>query len=95
MIRHKERFDEMRPAGFDGVFDWDFLIEAFAPTRIQPTDVDFIVERNGYFLVFETKHADNIEVPTGQTSATARPSPAYLRSLGDIPAGVYYIPPPL
>jgi hypothetical protein len=54
-IKYSKRFSEARPANFDGIFDWDFLLPAFAGTRIQPTDIDGMVERYGRFLLFETK----------------------------------------
>jgi hypothetical protein len=64
-IHTPERFNQARPAGFDGLFDWDFLKPAFAPTKIQPMDWDGVVERGGHFLTFETK-APGQEVPLGQ-----------------------------
>lgn len=39
----------------DGAWDWGFLDECFAPTRVRPSDVDGIVERRGRFLVIEAK----------------------------------------
>lgn len=65
MIRNKRRFDEAKPAGFDGVFEWDFLLPAWAPTIIEPMDLDGVVERRGYFLVFETKE-DGAPIKDGQ-----------------------------
>lgn len=65
MIKHPGTFDETWPAGFDGVFHWDFLKPAFAPTKIEPMDLDAIVERNGKFLVFETK-GNGVPIPQGQ-----------------------------
>ncbi len=64
-INYPERFAKSQPAGFDGVFDWDFLKPAFAPTKIEPMDLDAIVERNGRFLVFETKSQEK-PIPQGQ-----------------------------
>lgn len=64
-IKHTSRFHQARPAGFDGVFEWDFLLPAFAGTRIQPMDLDFVVERRGRFLVQETK-ASGVPLPQGQ-----------------------------
>lgn len=64
MILHPERFNQARPAGFDGVFEWDFLKGAFG-LRIMPMDIDAIVERFGNFLVFETKDI-GVPVPVGQ-----------------------------
>lgn len=65
MIKHPKRFKESNPAGYDGLFDWDFLRPAFNGTKIEPMDIDAVVERHGYFLVFETKKPDK-EIPQGQ-----------------------------
>lgn len=65
MIIHPNKFYQKLPAGFDGVFDWDFLLPAFAGTNIQPMDIDAIVERRGKFLIFESKEPDK-DVPQGQ-----------------------------
>lgn len=64
-IRHPGAFLKSPPAGFDGVFDWSWTQGCFKDTRITPMDVDAIVERNGHFLVFETK-ADGVPIPVGQ-----------------------------
>lgn len=47
------------------LWDWAVLRGCFGNTRIQPTDIDGFVERNGYFLVFETKRA-GVPVKQGQ-----------------------------
>jgi hypothetical protein len=39
----------------DGAWDWGFLDECFAPSRVRVSDLDGIVERRGHFLVVETK----------------------------------------
>lgn len=44
---------------------WDFLNECFAPTKIKVTDIDGFVERNGRFLVIETKKPC-VDIPQGQ-----------------------------
>lgn len=49
----------------DGVWDWAILKGCFGDTKIMPTDVDGLVERNGLFLVLETKQS-GAEVPQGQ-----------------------------
>lgn len=56
-VLHPKRFNEAKPAGFDGVFEWDFLIPAFQTVNplITPMDFDCVVERKRHFLVFETK----------------------------------------
>lgn len=53
-LHSPENFHATPPAGFDGQFHWDYLNGAFGNT-IRPMDLDGVVERNGYFLVFETK----------------------------------------
>jgi len=64
-VLYPERFKEAAAAGFDGTFEWDFLIEAFKPTKIQPMDLDCLVERRRRFLAFETKDGD-VPIPQGQ-----------------------------
>lgn len=60
-------FNRSPAAGFDGVFDWDFLLPAFdfRRTRIQPMDLDAVVERFDWKLGFETKEG-NAPIPVGQ-----------------------------
>lgn len=65
MIKHQRRFESWSPAGYDGLFDWDFLLPALEGTRCQPMDFDCVIERRGRFLVFETKIPGK-EVPQGQ-----------------------------
>lgn len=55
MINNHNKFNTWLPALFDGQFHWDFLKPAFAGTKIMPMDFDAVVERNGKFLIFETK----------------------------------------
>jgi hypothetical protein len=55
MIKNQKAFNSSPAAGFDGVFEWDFLKSAFKPTKIEPMDFDCVIERNGRFLCFETK----------------------------------------
>lgn len=64
-IKYQDTFDKAKPARFDGLFDWDFLLPAFKGTKIEPMDIDAVVERKGYILVFETKNAGK-EIPLGQ-----------------------------
>lgn len=66
MLTNKKLFSESLPARFDGVFEWDFLDECFAPTKIKPMDLDAIIERKGHFLVFETKPERAQNFPVGQ-----------------------------
>lgn len=49
----------------DGLWDWGCLDGCFGETKIAPTDIDGFVERNGHFLVLETKHP-NTRIPYGQ-----------------------------
>lgn len=49
----------------DNLWDWGFLDECFAPSKIKITDIDGLIERKGSFLLIETK-LPNIEVPKGQ-----------------------------
>ena len=60
----QRRFEEWPPAGFDGLFDWDFLSPAFK-RGIMPMDIDALIECNRHFLVYETKDCGK-EIPTGQ-----------------------------
>lgn len=64
-IKYKDKFSQSNSAGFDGLFDWDFLLPAFAGTKIQFMDFDGVVERNGKFLLIETKD-EGVPIPTGQ-----------------------------
>jgi len=52
-------------AGFDGVFDWSWTQGCFGQGRIKPMDFDGVVERNGNFILFETKNV-GVEIPRGQ-----------------------------
>jgi hypothetical protein len=63
MIRNPAEFERAKPAGYDGLFCWDFLKGAFGP-KIEPMDFDGVVERRGHFLVFETKR-DSVEMSLG------------------------------
>jgi len=67
-IKYQRAFDQSLPPGYDGVFDWDFLKPAFNGTKIEPMDIDALVERRGRFLIFETK-TPNKETPQGQLIA--------------------------
>jgi hypothetical protein len=41
----------------ESLWDWDFLNDCWSG-RIRPTDIDGVVERNGYFLFLEGKPAN-------------------------------------
>ncbi len=64
-VLYPAAFRRSPAAGFDGVFEWDFLMPAFEGTKIMPMDFDGVVERNRRFLVFETKEG-NKPIPDGQ-----------------------------
>ena len=67
-IRHPKAFEAMRPAGFDGTFEWEFLAECWSGTKIQPMDFDAVIERRGHYIGFETKSLGK-DIPTGQRLA--------------------------
>lgn len=46
-------------------WDWSIFDGCFGETKIKPTDIDGMVERNGKFLVIETK-LPNVDIPQGQ-----------------------------
>lgn len=48
-----------------GIWDWKFLDSCFGQTKIKITDIDGMVERNGFFLILETKMA-GVSIPQGQ-----------------------------
>jgi len=48
-----------------GVWDWGLLDGCFGMTRIKPTDIDGLIERNGKCLFLETKRP-GVCVPMGQ-----------------------------
>jgi len=64
-IFNRNKFLKTLPPSFDGVYDWSWTKGCFGKTKITPTDLDAIIERNGNFLVFETK-TPGILVPQGQ-----------------------------
>jgi hypothetical protein len=57
-IRDLQRF-------VDALWDWGILDGCFGNTRIKPTDIDGLVERNGQFLLLEAK-GPNAPIPYGQ-----------------------------
>ncbi len=65
MIKYPQKFKQATPAGFNGIFDWDFLKPVFKGTNIDLMDIDAVVEKNGRILLFETKDPDK-EIPLGQ-----------------------------
>jgi len=69
MIKNHKAFNEHPSAGFDGIFDWDWITEEIKKvspsSKITPTDIDCVVERNGHYLIIETKNP-GIIIPRGQ-----------------------------
>lgn len=49
----------------ESLWDWGVLKGCFGETRIEPTDIDGFVERNGRFLILETK-GPGVPVTMGQ-----------------------------
>lgn len=58
-----------RLIGFDGIFHWDWVIDAIQQvspvTRITPMDFDGVIERKFHYILFETKD-NGIQIPQGQ-----------------------------
>jgi hypothetical protein len=58
-----------RIIGFDGIFDWHWVIQgirdANPESKIMPTDFDGVIERCRHYLVMETKDM-GIPIPKGQ-----------------------------
>lgn len=64
-IHSPDIFEASAPPSFDGVFDWSWTNGCFGETNITPMDFDGVVERNGNFLVMETKR-EGASIPNGQ-----------------------------
>lgn len=64
-INDPKKFVNSAPAGFDGVFDWRWMVGCFGKASITPMDLDALIERNGHFLVLETKEV-GVPIPYGQ-----------------------------
>ncbi len=67
-IKYPKAFESSLPAGYNGIFDWSFLLPIFQGTKIEPMDIDGLVERYGRILIFETKQPDK-DIPSGQVRA--------------------------
>ena len=67
-IKYPGAFKASLPAGYDGVFDWSFLLPVFEGTKIEPMDIDGLVERHGKVLFMETK-GSGVPIPQGQIIA--------------------------
>ena len=50
----------------ESFWDWTFLNDCFGETKIRVTDIDGLVERNGKFLLIETKMPSS-PIPMGQS----------------------------
>lgn len=68
-IIYPKAFQESLPPGFDGVVEWQWMIDiekmVSPKSRITPTDIDIAVERKGHILFFETKEM-GVKVGFGQ-----------------------------
>lgn len=62
---------ENERAFLNGIWDWSILDGCFGETRIKPTDIDGLVERNGHFLILECK-APGTPVKQGQSIMLTR-----------------------
>jgi hypothetical protein len=49
----------------DNLWDWACFRGCFGSSSMSPTDIDGVVERNGYYLVIEAK-SPHAQVPGGQ-----------------------------
>ena len=69
-ITNPEAFLRSPAAGFDGIFNWEWVRGVF-PRGIMPMDFDGVVELAGWFLTFESKDKGK-KVPTGQALTLKR-----------------------
>lgn len=70
-IRHKDAFMRNLPPSFDGVAHFDWMQACWDNPRDKPMDYDMVKERNGQFLLIETKEPGR-NVPLGQVIAFER-----------------------
>ena len=70
-IKYPETFIRTLPPGSDGVFDWSWSSGATKGTNISPMDLDGIIEKNGNFIIFETKNP-GVPVALGQRITLTR-----------------------
>lgn len=76
-INYPDRFAQAAPAGFDGIFEWDFLRGCF-PRGIMPMDFDAVIEIGNHFLVFETKQpGKTVDVGQRRTFESLLSIPAF------------------
>jgi len=55
MIKNQNEFMKNISANNDGIFYWDYLKPAFGDSNVDLTDIDAVVEKNGWILMIETK----------------------------------------
>lgn len=77
-IRSPEAFMRSAPPAFDGVMDCSWMQACWDNPNDRPMDFDAVKERNGEFLVVETKNP-GATVPFGQILAFER-----LHALGSV-----------
>lgn len=69
MIKNQKAFYEHPAAGFDGIMNFDYITDAIKEidpnSKITPTDLDCVVERNRHIIIIESKKP-NTEIPKGQ-----------------------------
>lgn len=65
------RGDLRNPLSILNHWEWSWLVGCFGDTLITPTDIDGAVERNGHFLLIETKRPGE-SIPVGQRIALER-----------------------
>jgi hypothetical protein len=69
MIKYPLAFSKHPSAGFDGVMHWDWIAEVIRevdPTsKIEPSDLDCVIERKRHYLVIESKNP-GVLIPKGQ-----------------------------
>lgn len=64
-VKFPDTFSKSTPPWADGVLYWNWIEEAFRDTKIKPMDFDAVVERNGHFLIIESKNP-GVDIPQGQ-----------------------------
>ncbi len=65
-VFHPEAFRRSLSSSFDGALHWDHWAPAINRRNIRPSDIDCIVEINGFFLICESKD-EGVEVSVGQS----------------------------
>lgn len=49
----------------EGVWNWDFISDVL-PSKVKVSDIDGVLEKNGWLLVLETKGEEVEKIPLGQ-----------------------------